>query len=132
VLDLLDLENCIAGTPIMSAQFDVPVDANDETFTAAAVSLLFGIILVMLARPTLVERNARPIKRTKKGSEIWRPNVIGRQYRIIRERAPEYGSGISPRMHWRRGHWRNQAYGEQFGLRREIWIEPILVNAPEA
>lgn len=30
--------------------------------------------------------------------------------------------------HWRRGHWRNQAYGEKQSLRRLIWIEPTLVK----
>lgn len=34
-----------------------------------------------------------------------------------------------PRAHWRRGHWRNQAYGPQLSLRKLIWIRPTLVSA---
>ena len=30
--------------------------------------------------------------------------------------------------HWRRGHWRNQKYGEQFSLSKLIWIIPTIVN----
>jgi hypothetical protein len=29
--------------------------------------------------------------------------------------------------HWRRGHWRNQAHGPQFSLRKLIWIRPVRV-----
>lgn len=36
------------------------------------------------------------------------------------------------RMHWRRGHWRNQPHGPQLSLRKLIWIAPVLVNADEA
>lgn len=31
--------------------------------------------------------------------------------------------------HWRRGHWRQQPYGEKRSLRKLIWVMPILVNA---
>lgn len=36
------------------------------------------------------------------------------------------------KMHWRRGHWRNQPYGRGRSLRRIIWIMPVLVNADAA
>ncbi len=39
-------------------------------------------------------------------------------------------SGV--RMHWRRGHWRNQPHGPQLSLRKLIWIAPVLVNADDA
>lgn len=35
------------------------------------------------------------------------------------------------KTHWRRGHFRNQAYGPKRRLRRLIWIMPILVNAEQ-
>lgn len=31
--------------------------------------------------------------------------------------------------HWRRGHWRNQAYGPGRNERKLIWIRPVLINA---
>jgi len=30
--------------------------------------------------------------------------------------------------HWRRGHWRNQKYGEHFSLTKLVWIIPTIVN----
>lgn len=36
------------------------------------------------------------------------------------------------KAHWRRGHWRNQPYGEGRSLRKLIWIMPVLVNADAA
>ncbi len=32
-------------------------------------------------------------------------------------------------MHWRRGHWRNQAYGPGWKEHRLVWIMPMLVNS---
>jgi hypothetical protein len=34
--------------------------------------------------------------------------------------------GVS--AHWRRGHFRNQAYGESRSLRKLIWIQPTMVS----
>jgi hypothetical protein len=30
--------------------------------------------------------------------------------------------------HWRRGHWRNQAFGDNFTARKYIWIHPTIVR----
>lgn len=38
------------------------------------------------------------------------------------------GASSTVRVHWRRGHWRFQAYGEGRALRKRIWIKPILVG----
>ena len=38
-------------------------------------------------------------------------------------------SGSSKNPHWRRGHWRNQAFGPDLGERRACWIRPCLVNS---
>jgi|GEM_PF-2175054 len=34
-------------------------------------------------------------------------------------------------MHWRKGHWRNQAHGPGRNNRKLIWIEPVLVNVSD-
>ena len=72
--------------------------------------------------------------------EFWSPNVIGAKYKFKREvptivdgkfvtgqRAT--GTHASPRLHWRRGHYRNQAFGHQRKERKTIWIEPCLIGA---
>ena len=33
-----------------------------------------------------------------------------------------------PGLHWRRGHWRNQAHGPARGLRKLIWVMPMMVG----
>lgn len=37
-------------------------------------------------------------------------------------------TGKEIRTHWRRGHWRNQAYGEMNLLHKFKWIHPTIVN----
>ena len=38
------------------------------------------------------------------------------------------GHHASPGTHWRRGHFRMQAYGPHHAERRPAWIAPVLVN----
>lgn len=38
------------------------------------------------------------------------------------------GGGGTVAPHWRRGHWREQAYGQRLSLRKRILIRPTLVN----
>ena len=35
--------------------------------------------------------------------------------------------GVKP--HWRKGFYRDQAWGERWSLRKQVWIAPVLVNA---
>jgi len=47
------------------------------------------------------------------------------------ERGTEAGQAVSAaiRAHWRRGHWRNQRYGQALSLEKLIWVRPTLVAA---
>jgi hypothetical protein len=38
------------------------------------------------------------------------------------------GHGVSPRAHWRRGHWRRQRYGVGLSLVTVRWIRPTIVK----
>lgn len=89
---------------------------------------VFNTIFAMSARPEYVESGER--LGTKKGtqSELWSPNVIGRKY-AIKSHTFAKASGGSVRLHWRRGHFRQQAYGIGLTQRRIIWIEPMMVGA---
>jgi hypothetical protein len=49
----------------------------------------------------------------------YQPRVIGRSH----------GSHASPRLHWRRGHWKRVPVGEGGRDRKWAWIEPTLINA---
>jgi hypothetical protein len=46
--------------------------------------------------------------------------------KLTKENADE-GAARSSGMHWRRGHFRMQRYGQGLELRRRIWIMPVLV-----
>lgn len=52
---------------------------------------------------------------------------------VGRKTASAYRNSLSERSvltHWRRGHWRRQPYGTRgSGLRKLVWMKPVLVNA---
>jgi hypothetical protein len=101
---------------------------GDFEFVSMWVKLLLNLLLAMEDRPQLKELGG-PIGKRSKGSNLpfWTPNFIGRRYRY--RRSTETGNGTSPRMHWRRGHWRDQLHGPKLSLVKKMWIEPVLVNA---
>jgi hypothetical protein len=41
-------------------------------------------------------------------------------------------TGATRSAHWRRGHWRHQAYGTGWQQRKLVWIMPVLVGTAEA
>lgn len=52
-------------------------------------------------------------------------NYVGQSYK--RERNNLF-SNINIQSHWRRGHWRNQRFGEKLVENKLIWILPTIVN----
>jgi hypothetical protein len=91
--------------------------------------LVFNTLQLMLARPDLVSMGSL-VKQVhnKKNSfkTFWTPNMIGKDYRLMRrESEPLGGSHASPRGHWVRGFWRDQACGPNYSQHRETWIEPF-------
>ena len=112
--------------------------ALNNKMQAFAVKLL----LALTARPNYITQDtcARP-QRIKRGKvvkdELWHPNLVGWSYTVQRDFSGASPSGThqSPRMHWRRGHMRNQPYGPKPWTdatpKRLTWIEPVLINAPE-
>jgi hypothetical protein len=94
-------------------------------------AIVFGTMMALNARPALIDReyltNVVPAKKDKPRKEFWSPNVIGRNYRLPRQEP--VGTHSSPRLHWRRGHFRQQPYGLGRKERKQIWLEPTLVGA---
>jgi hypothetical protein len=121
---------------------DDDLDEKDAGYLEKVGVIAFGTLMAMNARPELVERS-RLIKRVgkaEKAKEFWSPNVIGAKYKAKREvpklagdgtfafAQAEHGTHASPRLHWRRGHFRMHAYGAGYKLRKQLWIEPVLVG----
>lgn len=91
--------------------------------------IVANLFLVMESRPELVEHDGQKVRAMKKGParEEWTPNWIGRTYRV--QRPDGDGTHASPRLHWRRGHYRRQACGTGRKEHKIIWLEPCLVGA---
>lgn len=143
------------ATYMEEARFNPPFDLHDneimnhapqgEAETAFMNKMQMFAVKLMLAvtaRPNYIKLGhiMRPEK-VKKGRvkhvALWGPNTIGWEYRAVRERPTDAPAGThaSPRMHWRKGHWRNQPFGPKpwtdASERRLTWIEPVLINASE-
>lgn len=111
---------------------------EEQALNRKVNALAVKLVLALNARPELVEYDsmATPGKRAPNGETLreptWHPNVIGRSYKIVRpEGYVPNGTHASPQMHWRRGHMRRQKCGQGRTLSKLIWIDPMLVNAPE-
>jgi hypothetical protein len=119
----------------VSRMLDEALDKeNDGEFLEELGTIVFGLLLAITARPELVTP-ARMVKRVgpvhgKDTKEFWEPNIIGRDYHV-RRHLPKGGTHASPRLHWRRGHFRRQPCGPGFSERKTIWLEPVLVGAGE-
>ncbi len=91
-----------------------------------------------LERPTLLESLKRTTKKDKTRKIIQKLNRA-KDYILITSKEPlsfvkEYGSGEekSKSAHWRRGHFRNQRYGQGNKEVKVKWIQPTLVGIGQA
>jgi len=113
------------------SKVDLPLSEQDKEFLDGLGVIVFGTLLALTARPQLLTpaRLIRQVRKKKRASiEWWVPLLIGKDYRLSDRKLPA-GTHASPRLHWRRGHFRMQAHGPHFSLRKQIWIEPVLVGA---
>lgn len=117
------------GMPVQKA-----LEPEEKDFTTAMFGLAIRLVLVMMARPEIVSPGSSNGKASKaSGVEFWTPNIIGKNYRITVESSKSGSDGGhgSPRLHWRRGHFRQQAFGTGMSQHRTLWIEPTLVGGDQ-
>lgn len=108
--------------------YSVERTEDDYTLQKAAMHYIFGALLIMLDRPDLIspgQLQKRVQRRGGTSQEWWCPRILGENYRVRRPDVDHVGTHISPRFHWVRGFWRNQAYGPESSLRKRKWIEPF-------
>ena len=137
VITLQDIEEIKDTLPVRGASVGptaLTVTQEDNNLMVPVAHYIFSLALIMTERPTMVETGALRKKvagkRDHPPREFWSPNVIGREYQIRKERGgPAEGSHASPRLHFVRGFWRQQAHGPKRSLRRDQWIEPFLRGA---
>jgi hypothetical protein len=126
-----------------SMQFDSvgessAIEKNDQYLLLALPNVLFNLLMIMQERPELVEprKMLRKVKGAGKGppEPLWEPRYVGRTFRYSRtlhEPTGARGTHASPRSHWRRGHWRQQACGPLRQEHKTIWIQPIFILGRE-
>lgn len=106
---------------------EFPFEVGIPTAESDAIRWTFNTIYAMSARPEYVEGGERVGTHKTTRSEIWTPNVIGRKY-AIKSHSFANQSGGSVRLHWRRGHFRQQPFGIGRTQHKVIWIEPMMVG----
>lgn len=117
--------------PENNSLYTAEMDGIESEMTDVLVRTAFNLIYALAARPELLTKGTRSGTHKKSKQEIWSPNIIGEHYKISRPGADLGGTHASPRMHWRRGHFRNQVFGEGRAKTKIIWLEPCLVGAKE-
>lgn len=127
-------EVSIMGANLASFSKAPDEDLGENTiFTSQSIPrAAFQIILAMLAAPELIEagtliRSFKDKKR-RQPSDAWHPNFFGRAYRRYENIVGEPSEHGPRRMHWRRGHFRHQRFGEGRRAIKVVWIKPILVG----
>lgn len=108
------------------------MDAQEQSFLDQMRSLALQVFLALTYRDDLISIS-RPADRAKGFAQLRKqenaplfPRWLGKEY--VRPKA-SYSSGKgSPRSHWRRGHWRQQAIGAGRKQRKVIWIEPTFIK----
>jgi hypothetical protein len=95
------------------------------TFSAYIAGLIANFILVMQARPELVEKGHNTGKHLKNGLAICKPTFIGRKYQRKYEK-PEEPLGHFTELRWRAGHLRLQHYGPGNKQEKVLFIDPYI------
>lgn len=123
--------DCQLNDPFMQTTLE------DSEFNLETFKLGLNLLMTLEHEPGLLEsgRQVKVVKAKRPGEpakEFWTPNFLGRHYRVARE--CQGGTHASPRIHWRRGHWRQVRLGpmsvpknERPTSRRRI--AAVLVNA---
>jgi hypothetical protein len=99
-------------------------------FSSYLTGLIANLILVMLARPQLVEPGEPTGKRhPKTGLRIHRPTFLGRKYEVVRKQSHKGPAQAHfTELDWRCGHFRDQHYGPGGQEVKNIWIEPYIAH----
>lgn len=107
----------------------------EQKFTRTVDKLLLQTLLYLQLKPDAVSSTPPSSHQSGNGfrakadpRQPLEPIWIGRDYKPQGIKHPQ-GSHASPRLHWRRGHWKRVPVGEGRVGRKWAWIEPTLVNA---
>lgn len=112
---------------------EIPSAPNEMALMAKVQRFFVQLMLGMTCEKQFITRGIlqRPEK-FKRGQlvkeALWHPNFIGLNYHHPEPAAGD-GTHASPRLHRRRGHFRDQHYGIGNTSIKRIWIKPTWVSA---
>lgn len=107
--------------------YQTAIDEQELGFLEKVIELSFNIIFAMISRPEFIGSGKKIGFHKKQKTEIWSPNILGAKY-IYKRAASSDNSNFKRRLHWRRGHFRNQRIGIGLTESKIIWIEPMIVG----
>ena len=100
-------------------------------FSQYIIGLAANLLLVMMARSTLVTEGAALPRSKKTPSHIphqWKPTWLGLGYRTRTESSNGESSAHYTELGWRCGHLKHQVCGVGRADRKVIWIEPYMAR----
>ena len=118
-----------AGLKIHETLPVIDNDANLIGFIRTAIIALYkmtlggGEMMVSIPTPEEIAINRKRIHKGKKPLVEFR--LINIESKVSLPSVP-HGSHASPRLHWRRGHWRTAPKSG-----KKVWIDPMLVGDEE-
>ncbi|HYE75794.1 MAG TPA: hypothetical protein VEF04_20795, partial [Blastocatellia bacterium] len=118
-------------TGVLEGEYVSNLETDERDMINTLGQLTLGLLLAFEARPEYYTPGSRQKAARHSKREIWTPNILGSGYRIKGASEQKGGTHASPRLHWRRGHYRIQRFGAGLTETKRIWIEPVLVGAGE-
>ncbi len=90
-------------------------------------SLLSNLLLIMTARPDLIENGGPTDRVLKSGLRVHRPTFIGHKYQTITKNDPQ--GGHFTELRWRAGHMKRQHFGPGNKETKLIFIDPYIAHS---
>lgn len=134
-----DSDKPVTGDMVFGSNLDLFGENTDaiteQQFTRVVDKLLLQTLLYLQLKPESATVIAPSSHQTGSGfrgksdpHQPFEPIWVGKDY-LPQVVGQLHSSHASPRLHWRRGHWKRIAIGEGRRDRKWSWIEPTLVNA---
>lgn len=108
-------------------QTQYPSDGPDGVFSSYLGGLAANLLMLMSARPELVEKAGRTGKVLKSGAVVHSPSYIGRKYAVIKQQHKGAATGAHfTELGWRSGHYKQQHYGPKNQHTKIILVDPYI------
>lgn len=105
-----------------------PLTIVEESELNSMAPFLINLLMLLTAKPEYVSNGGLVRKGKIKGKhkldDLWSPHIVGNGYKLKHTTSEPTHTGKQMPSQWRAGHWKEQAYGPKYTLRKDLWIEP--------